>query len=152
MWKSLGLLALLIAAVCLVAFGLFRFLEARAWPALAVVGLALLPLAWVFLKPAIRRHLVLPFLFLAMVPLAACASFSPLKVDPKLSAEAQVIQAKAKADFDAALAARLDHCTITGTLSVTAQASPNAGATTSGGFTCEAKPWSASPSGAAATP
>lgn len=82
-------------------------------------------------------------LALACVLTSACANLSPLAPDPKLTPEAQRIQAEARADFDRALAKRLETCQITaqGKLSVSVSATPGAGTDLSGTVVCQPRPW-----------
>jgi hypothetical protein len=85
--------------------------------------------------------------------LSACAGISPLAVNPKTTPAAQKIQAEAKADFDRALAKRLEHCDIRGQIGadVSARVSTEAGAgiNVGGSFTCLPRPW---PNAAGAPP
>jgi hypothetical protein len=76
--------------------------------------------------------------------LAACNTLSPLAPSPKLTPEAQRIQAEARAEFDRALAKRLETCqiTATGKIGVDISATPGAGTELTGSVTCEPKPWS----------
>lgn len=81
---------------------------------------------------------------LAALALTGCAGLNPLRVDPKTTPEAQRISAEAKADFDRALAARLNFCDIRGHLGADARAKitdPGAGIEVDGSFTCLPMPW-----------
>jgi outer membrane lipoprotein SlyB len=74
---------------------------------------------------------------------AACAALNPLAVDPKTTAAAQKMQAQSKAAFDAALAARLEHCRITGQTGggIGGLAGSATGLSATFSFECPARPW-----------
>lgn len=64
-----------------------------------------------------------------------------LGVNPEATPAAQKVKAEADAKLTAALAARLEHCTILGNLDLTAELSPAAGAKAGAGINCPPKPW-----------
>lgn len=77
------------------------------------------------------------------VALSGCAAMNPFAVDPKTTAAAQKVQAQSKAAFDAALAARLEHCRVTGQTGggIGGLAGSGTGLSATFSFECPAKPW-----------
>lgn len=88
-----------------------------------------------------KRILIAAAVAAAALNAAACASLSPFAVNTKADPEAQKIQAEAKAAIDKALAVRLDHCDIRGSLTLGVGGTSVAEAGTTLGLTCPPKPW-----------
>jgi hypothetical protein len=100
-----------------------------------------------------KRLLTLAAVAAAAVAMSGCAVLSG--VNTKASPEVQKTQAEADAALKTAFAARLDHCRISGqvSLGLGGIAGAGTGAATTGSFDCQPKPWEPIiPGSAPATP
>jgi hypothetical protein len=88
-----------------------------------------------------RRMIHLAALAAAAIALSACAGMPLGGVQTQASPAIQKTQAEANARLSDALANRLDHCAITGTVTFKVGVAPDAGLANTAGLSCPAKPW-----------